>query len=182
MINVALYFTISRILLTPFVVYYFVYQQWVLGLSIFAVALLTDVLDGLLALRFNQCSVIGQILDPVADKILLSSVMFTLLMTMDLSSLMYGCVIFLLFKEFCLLCGGGLLLFTQNFFIPPSILSRFVCLSEVFLVTVVIVQRIFMHDALKLGMQVLLVINVIFSIMLLVRYMIIINKQHRNFK
>jgi cardiolipin synthase len=47
------------------------YQRFVLALTCFVLAGVTDGLDGLLARRFDQKSQLGTILDPIADKLLL---------------------------------------------------------------------------------------------------------------
>jgi CDP-diacylglycerol--glycerol-3-phosphate 3-phosphatidyltransferase len=72
--------TIMRILLVPFfvvqVLYYFEggaeFHRW-LALAAFAVAAISDGIDGYIARRYNQRSELGSILDPLADKLLLVS-------------------------------------------------------------------------------------------------------------
>lgn len=49
-----------------------------LAAFLFLVASLTDVLDGFVARRFNMVTSMGKLLDPVADKILISTVLFLL--------------------------------------------------------------------------------------------------------
>lgn len=51
------------------------------ALAVFAVASLTDALDGYVARRFNQCSRLGRILDPAADKLLVLTALVTLSVT-----------------------------------------------------------------------------------------------------
>ncbi|MFO0851955.1 MAG: CDP-alcohol phosphatidyltransferase family protein [Gemmataceae bacterium] len=46
-------------------------HAWVLGLAVFAVAAVTDWLDGWWARRFGRVSVVGRSLDPLTDKVLL---------------------------------------------------------------------------------------------------------------
>ncbi|MGI8965606.1 MAG: CDP-diacylglycerol--glycerol-3-phosphate 3-phosphatidyltransferase [Limisphaerales bacterium] len=72
--------TIVRILLVPFFVMQLLYylssgQEWhrVLAIFSFAVAALSDGVDGYIARRYNQRSELGAILDPLADKLLLLS-------------------------------------------------------------------------------------------------------------
>ena len=70
--------TITRILVVPFfivLVIYYVQEgrelyRW-LALGCFALAALSDGLDGYIARRFHQHSELGKILDPLADKLLL---------------------------------------------------------------------------------------------------------------
>lgn len=75
--NLANYLTIFRIFLVPFLVASLFYYSpersslRVAALAAFAVACLTDALDGWLARRLNQISEIGAYLDPIADKLLL---------------------------------------------------------------------------------------------------------------
>jgi len=72
--------TIGRILLVPFFIVTVIYYvktgvelyRW-LGISCFAVAAISDGIDGFLARHFNQRSELGAVLDPLADKLLLVS-------------------------------------------------------------------------------------------------------------
>ena len=63
--------TMIRMALVPVFVSALYYQRFGWALAIFVLAGLTDSFDGLLARRFNQGSQLGQILDPIADKLLL---------------------------------------------------------------------------------------------------------------
>ena len=57
--------------LIPVFVSLLFYQRFVLALTVFILAGVTDGLDGLLARRFDQKSQLGTSLDPIADKLLL---------------------------------------------------------------------------------------------------------------
>jgi cardiolipin synthase len=57
--------------LIPVFVSLLFYQKFILALTAFVIAGITDGLDGLLARRFHQQSPLGRILDPVADKMML---------------------------------------------------------------------------------------------------------------
>jgi cardiolipin synthase len=70
--------TISRLVLTPFIVLAMIYQLWGAAFGLFTLASLTDLLDGFLARQWNQRTFFGACLDPIADKVLLLSVFFTL--------------------------------------------------------------------------------------------------------
>jgi len=68
--------TISRILLTPFFAYYFLQgtaDDKLAATIIFFIAAFTDWLDGYLARKMAYSTRFGQFLDPIADKILVST-------------------------------------------------------------------------------------------------------------
>jgi cardiolipin synthase len=72
--------TVIRMALIPVFVGALYYQRFGWALAVFVIAGVTDGLDGLFARRFNQYSQLGQILDPIADKLLLVTSFITLSM------------------------------------------------------------------------------------------------------
>ena len=84
--NLPIALTWLRIVLVPvFVGVYYVPDTWLsmtaknwFAMSIFALAAITDWADGYLARRWGQTSAFGAFLDPVADKLLLTSAFVTL--------------------------------------------------------------------------------------------------------
>ena len=71
--NIANLVTVSRVLMIPFVIllhYSGLPHSNLLAGGLFAIASLTDWLDGYLARKLNQTSAFGAFLDPVADKLL----------------------------------------------------------------------------------------------------------------
>ncbi len=71
--------TIIRILLTPVFIYLFLYvpeSGKFYAALLFFLAALTDWYDGYLARRMNMTTRLGQFLDPIADKILISSALY----------------------------------------------------------------------------------------------------------
>ena len=70
--------TLARICLAPFLVMAVLEGHFATGLALFVVAGLTDALDGLLARLLKQRTALGQYLDPVADKLLLSTLFVVL--------------------------------------------------------------------------------------------------------
>lgn len=70
-INTANKFTLCRILLIPFFVILLIYNYIGASLFVFAIASLTDALDGIIARKWDQKTRLGTFLDPMADKALL---------------------------------------------------------------------------------------------------------------
>lgn len=68
--------TLFRIVLIPVFMLAFLSPSWRLSflpVALFAIAALTDLLDGYLARRNNQVTDLGRLLDPIADKLLVLS-------------------------------------------------------------------------------------------------------------
>ncbi|MDQ1331838.1 MAG: hypothetical protein QG578_2108 [Thermodesulfobacteriota bacterium] len=72
-INIPNILTIIRILLVPLFVIALIKDLFFSALLLFTVAGLSDGLDGLIARYFNQRTVLGAYLDPIADKLLIIS-------------------------------------------------------------------------------------------------------------
>lgn len=74
--------TLARIFLVPIVVAVLLTLEiriWAfLGASLFLAAALTDMLDGYLARRRKQVTTLGRLLDPIADKLLISAALVSL--------------------------------------------------------------------------------------------------------
>jgi cardiolipin synthase len=70
--------TLLRMLFLPFIVISLVDRHYRMALVLFVLAGLSDGLDGLLARRLHQQTLLGQYLDPIADKLLLSTLFLVL--------------------------------------------------------------------------------------------------------
>jgi CDP-diacylglycerol--glycerol-3-phosphate 3-phosphatidyltransferase len=66
------------VLLTPVSENWLGVPSYLLGVSIFLVAALTDYFDGKIARRRQQVSKLGKLLDPIADKLLISAALISL--------------------------------------------------------------------------------------------------------
>src|SRR5437660_8303383 len=65
--------TFLRLCILPFFLIFVSYEKYKWALLILVFAGLSDGIDGLIARTFNQRSALGAYLDPIADKLLLSS-------------------------------------------------------------------------------------------------------------
>lgn len=73
--------TLLRLIFVPFVIMNVLDRDYTWALGLFVAAGASDGLDGLLARVLHQQSRVGQYLDPIADKLLLSSMFMTLSFT-----------------------------------------------------------------------------------------------------
>jgi cardiolipin synthase (CMP-forming) len=70
--------TLLRMAFVPFIVIHLLDGHYLWAMIIFVVAGFSDGLDGLLARRLHQQTLLGQYLDPIADKFLLSTMFLVL--------------------------------------------------------------------------------------------------------
>ena len=87
--NIINIITLSRIV-CAILVYLFLYleSQYLIALLLFAIASFSDFLDGYLARKTNSVSELGEILDPIADKLLIVFVLIGL--SINLNSFLVG--------------------------------------------------------------------------------------------
>ena len=71
--NIANIITIVRLLFTPFIVWLILSGYYKTSFIFFILSGLSDAIDGFIAKKFNQITILGSYLDPLADKILIVS-------------------------------------------------------------------------------------------------------------
>ena len=107
-LNVPNALSLLRILLIAPFVYYYIQRQIVPAIVCLLLSGLSDMLDGKIARRFNQFTEVGQMLDPVADKLTQGTVAICL--AVDHPILLPVLAIFVV-KELTMLIGGAYLVF-----------------------------------------------------------------------
>lgn len=127
--------TFLRILLTPlFVFLLFRFHDpnspiRYMILLVFGIAVLTDFFDGLVARIKKEKSPIGEIIDPLADKLLLFSSFIFIYLLHDSLPLHFKIPLWLILlvitRDMCLLTGVAIMyVFKQNISIKPSIWGK----------------------------------------------------------
>ncbi len=132
--------TFLRLAFLPFFIIAIKYGAFEWGLGILVVASLTDGLDGYLARTLDQRTALGAYLDPIADKLLMSSSFFVLALKGNIG---WWLAILVLGRDVLLLVACAVILITVGYRpFPPSIWGKATTFFEVLLIVVVLVQAI----------------------------------------
>jgi len=125
-ITVSTLFTISRILLTPFIVTAMATHYWGIAFFLFAIAAATDTIDGTIARWRHEQTFLGACLDPIADKILLVSCFFTLAFVQSpLFDIPLWFVILVLLKDLIIIVGSLIIYLVKGHLqVQPTILGK----------------------------------------------------------
>ncbi|HBO84825.1 MAG: CDP-diacylglycerol--glycerol-3-phosphate 3-phosphatidyltransferase [Deltaproteobacteria bacterium GWC2_42_11] len=135
-INIPNLLTISRILLVPVFIIFIINDELSKALIVFIAAGITDALDGLIARLFNQKTLVGAYLDPVADKLILMSAYITLAIKDILPNWLSVVVVS---RDVIILIGIiVLVLMDKEIKIRPSIVSKITTMLQVITVISVI--------------------------------------------
>jgi cardiolipin synthase len=98
--------TLLRMIFLPFVLIQLVGGHYELALILFVLAGFSDGLDGLLARTLKQQTLLGQYLDPIADKLLLSS---TFLVLSILHKIPWKFTVVIFSRDASILCASAVL-------------------------------------------------------------------------
>lgn len=98
--------TILRFILIPFIVYYIAKEQYVDAFIYLTISGITDVLDGIIARKFNFITNFGKLIDPLADK----ATQISILVTLSLKNIIPIWILVIVFlKEFVMVSGASFL-------------------------------------------------------------------------
>lgn len=128
-----------RLILIP--VYVVIYinatdtRDYFIAGTILAVSCLTDMIDGKIARYFHMTSTLGQILDPVADK--LTQFTLTLCLSIEYPVLRYVLVLFVIKEGFQ--CIVGLINLQRGKILPGALMAGKICTTVLFLSLILLV-------------------------------------------
>ncbi len=142
--------TIVRIILTPFYLFFMLFSRWniwhyLAALIIFAVASLTDMLDGKIARKNNQVTDFGKLCDPLADKMLTTA---ALLAFMQAGVCNIWIVMIVLTREF-LITSFRLVAASQGVVIAAGFLGKLKTVSQM-VFSIVIMCLLFLTECVSL--------------------------------
>ena len=132
--------TIGRIIIVPI----FVFTFFIPGLFgdlipffLFILASFTDYLDGLLARLFKEESKLGELLDPIADKILVSTALLLLIMNGTIKNLEVIAAIIIITREI-IISGLREFLAKGSISMPVTSLSKLKAFIQMFSISVLL--------------------------------------------
>ncbi len=120
--------SVLRVLLIPFLLFFIAQKAQLQTVLLLLLAGATDIGDGWVARRYNQVSRLGQILDPLADKIFLACLLGGLVFWRDLPLWLLG---MLFARDVAIVLVGGLLLRSQGLVIAANRWGKYttVCMA-----------------------------------------------------
>jgi cardiolipin synthase len=150
--------TLLRIAACPVLVLVLNARNYEVALLLFFFAGVTDALDGYIAKRFDCATYVGSILDPIADKLLITCayVMLTIL-----GDIPFYLLVVVIFRDLVIIGGYFIILLVTQERVPiqPIYWSKLNTFLQIFLVVVVLVES---SGWLSLGpLQATLVLGVI---------------------
>lgn len=124
--------TFLRLGILPFFLILILYEEYRWALLVLVIAAVSDAVDGLLARTLHQKSALGAYLDPIADKLLLSSSFVVLAMEKKLP---WWLTIMVLSRDVLMLIVAAVILLIQGYRpFPPSLLGKATTFFEIGLV------------------------------------------------
>ena len=139
-IKIPNYLTIGRIIIVPiFVVSYYLpgFYGDLIPFALFVVASFTDFLDGLLARMYKEESKLGELLDPIADKILVAAALILLVMNGTIKNYEVIAAIIILTREI-LISGLREFLAIGKIKLPVSNLAKLKTFLQMFSISILL--------------------------------------------
>ncbi len=139
--------TVLRIFLVPILVVFLLTEYRLIGLAVFMVASLTDWFDGYLARSRDQITTLGQLLDPIADKLLISAAFISLV---ELGLAPAWMVVIIIGRELAI-SGLRSIAVDQGVNIAASSLGKYKTTVQMFTVILLILGRSYLGDYFFVG-------------------------------
>ncbi|MGA7293299.1 MAG: CDP-alcohol phosphatidyltransferase family protein [Terriglobales bacterium] len=169
--------TLLRMIFLPFIVINLIKHDFKWALALFVLAGLSDGLDGLLARTLHQQTLLGQYLDPIADKLLMST-MFVVLSIEQRALVPWKYTIVVFSRDISILLISGVLFMIAGLrdFRPSSFgkANTFAQVAAIFFVLLFLVEPVVL---VLIATKVFLRATFIFTIISAVHYAFLV--QHR---
>lgn len=134
--TVSNFLSLSRLLMAPIIVWALLNGYWRDASFLFVCGSITDLFDGYLARRLQEQTVVGQYLDPLADKVFLLASFASLAYVKLETVLLPTWFVWLVVMRELIIVGGGVVLvcLSTRVSMEPSILGKITTASYMFLI------------------------------------------------
>ncbi len=167
--------TFLRLGFLPFFIISILYEHYLWALMVLVVAGLTDGMDGLLARRLNQKSALGAYLDPIADKLLLSSSFLVLALKAKIS---WWLVILVLARDVMILTIAAVILMVSGYRpFPPSLYGKLTTAVQILLVFLVVFTAVVHEPFLDALRQVFVYVVAVLTVLSGFHYSVVIARR-----
>ena len=139
-IKIPNYLTIGRIIIVPIFVFTFYLPGFygdIIPFALFVIASFTDFLDGLLARMYKEESKLGELLDPIADKIIVATALILLVMNETIKNYEVIAAIIILTREI-LISGLREFLARGKIKLPVTNLSKLKTFIQMFAIALLL--------------------------------------------
>ena len=137
--NIPNFLTILRVIAIPFFIVTLSYEYTGIALAIFVGCGITDGLDGFIARTFHQRTKIGAFLDPLADKLLLTSTFITLAIIDLPNKIPFWLIVTVISRDIIIPVGiATLFMLGTRVQIAPTWIGKFTTFCQVTLIIVVL--------------------------------------------
>ncbi|AEF17717.1 MULTISPECIES: CDP-alcohol phosphatidyltransferase family protein [Thermoanaerobacterium] len=111
--------TLIRFVLIPVFVYsfFYIYNGNIYAAAVFLISGLTDVLDGYIARHYNQITKVGILMDPLADKLMIITVLLSLWIK---GIIPFFIILIVIIKEVTMIIGAFILYKRKDITIPAN--------------------------------------------------------------
>lgn len=161
--------TVLRVLMIPFFVIFMITplaqgNGKYIALALFCIASLTDMLDGKIARKYNLVTNFGKFMDPLADKLLVSSAMICLI---EMGKLQAWIVLIIIAREF-IISGFRLVASDNGIVIAASYWGKFKTVSHMAMIILLILDV--NHPVMEMLTTVIVWIGLVLTVVSLVDY------------
>ena len=156
--------SIIRLLMVGVLIWFFTKGMLIAAFITYVLASFTDALDGYIARKYDLITPLGKLLDPLADKLMLITVLSCMYFA---GFLPLWILIVILLKEFVQIVGGFFLFHKKDTVVQANIFGK---LTTVFFSISVVL--LFWHDYVVPVDKYALIFTVVFAVFALVQYFI----------
>ncbi len=108
--NIPNILTVIRFILIPFIFITVISHHYLIGLIIFTISAITDILDGYIARKYNYITDIGKLIDPLADKL----TQISLLLALTILNILPWWILAVVFIKECIMIITASVLYSRK--------------------------------------------------------------------